>query len=48
MMVANNTGPGITARVMRSSMFTILSFGVQQVIRFGSNLIVARPLLPVA
>ncbi len=48
MMVANNTGPGITARVMRSSMFTILSFGVQQVIRFGSNLILARLLFPEA
>ena len=35
-------------RVMRSSMFTILGFGTQQAIRFGSNLILARLLFPEA
>jgi len=39
---------GITARIMRSSGFTILSFGLQQAIRFGSNLILARLLFPEA
>ena len=33
---------------MRSSMFTILGFGAQQAIRFGSNLILARLLFPEA
>lgn len=33
---------------MRSSMFTILGFGTQQAIRFGSNLILARLLFPEA
>lgn len=35
-------------RVMRSSMFTIMGFGTQQAIRFGSNLILARLLFPEA
>ncbi|MCB1396220.1 MAG: oligosaccharide flippase family protein [Rhodobacter sp.] len=36
------------ARIMRSSGLTILSFGTQQIIRFGSNLILARLLFPEA
>lgn len=47
-MNAPRTGTGLTSRIMRSSMFTILGFGVQQVIRFGSNLILARLLFPEA
>lgn len=39
---------GLTSRIMRSSMFTILGFGAQQAIRFGSNLILARLLFPEA
>lgn len=39
---------GLTARILRSSGLTILSFGTQQVIRFGSNLILARLLFPEA
>lgn len=39
---------GVMSRVMRSSAFTILGFGVQQIIRFGSNLILARLLFPEA
>ncbi|WP_068299068.1 oligosaccharide flippase family protein [Pararhodobacter sp. CCB-MM2] len=38
----------LTSRIMRSSMFTIGGFGVQQVVRFGSNLILARLLFPEA
>jgi len=33
---------------MRSSAFTIVGFGTQQAIRFGSNLILARLLFPEA
>ncbi len=47
-MTAPKTATGITARIMRSSMFTILGFGTQQAIRFGSNLILARLLFPEA
>ncbi|WP_127106422.1 oligosaccharide flippase family protein [Pararhodobacter zhoushanensis] len=47
-MPARKPGTGITAKIMRSSMFTILGFGGQQVIRFGSNLILARLLFPEA
>jgi len=39
---------GLMARIMRSSGLTILSFGTQQIIRFGSNLILARLLFPEA
>ena len=39
---------GISARIMRSSGFTILSFGAQQAIRFGSNLVLAHLLFPEA
>jgi len=35
-------------RVMRSSAFTIVGFGAQQILRFGSNLILARLLFPEA
>lgn len=35
-------------RVMRSSAFTIVGFGTQQILRFGSNLILARLLFPEA
>ncbi|MFN4098611.1 MAG: oligosaccharide flippase family protein [Pararhodobacter sp.] len=38
----------MTARIMRSSMFTIMGFGFQQAVRFGSNLILARLLFPEA
>lgn len=41
-------GSGLMGRIMRSSGLTILSFGFQQVIRFGSNLILARLLFPEA
>ncbi|WP_417586790.1 oligosaccharide flippase family protein [Pararhodobacter oceanensis] len=39
---------GLMRRIMRSSAFTIVGFGTQQVIRFGSNLILARLLFPEA
>lgn len=39
---------GMMRRVMRSSAFTIVGFGTQQVLRFGSNLILARLLFPEA
>ena len=45
---AKPQGTGLTARIMRSSMFTIAGFGAQQAIRFGSNLILARLLFPEA
>ncbi|MCA0205903.1 MAG: oligosaccharide flippase family protein [Proteobacteria bacterium] len=38
----------LTSRIMRSSMFTIMGFGLQQAIRFGSNLVLARLLFPEA
>jgi len=38
----------VMSRVMRSGSFTIISFGLQQVVRFGSNLILARLLFPEA
>lgn len=47
-MPASAPGAGLTARIMRSSMFTIMGFGMQQAIRFGSNLILARLLFPEA
>jgi Membrane protein involved in the export of O-antigen and teichoic acid len=47
-MTIPKTGNGLTSRIMRSSMFTILGFGFQQAIRFGSNLILARLLFPEA
>ena len=39
---------GLMSRIMRSSAFTIMGFGAQQAIRFGSNLILARLLFPEA
>lgn len=42
------TQTSLTSRIMRSSMFTIAGFGFQQVLRFGSNLILARLLFPEA
>lgn len=39
---------GLTGRIMRSGMFTVMGFGLQQGIRFGSNLILARLLFPEA
>lgn len=48
MMAPPRQATGITARIMRSSGFTILSFGAQQAIRFGSNLILAHLLFPEA
>ena len=47
-MAAPRPASGITARIMRSSGFTILSFGAQQAIRFGSNLVLAHLLFPEA
>lgn len=47
-MEAAPQGSGLTARIMRSSGFTILSFGAQQAIRFGSNLVLAHLLFPEA
>jgi len=47
-MTATQPASGVTARIMRSSMFTIMGFGLQQAIRFGSNLILARLLFPEA
>lgn len=44
----NKTHSGLMNRIMRSSVFTIMGFGTQQVIRFGSNLILARLLFPEA
>lgn len=38
----------LMARIMRSSVATILGFGAQQAIRFGSNLILAHLLFPEA
>lgn len=38
----------LMTKVMRSSGFTIISFGLQQAIRFGSNLILAHLLFPEA
>lgn len=38
----------VMARAMRSSAFTIVGFGTQQILRFGSNLILARLLFPEA
>jgi O-antigen/teichoic acid export membrane protein len=46
MSTQENTG--MMRRVMRSSAFTIVGFGTQQAIRFGSNLILARLLFPEA
>jgi len=42
-----DTGSLMT-RIMRSSAFTIMGFGAGQVLRFGSNLILARLLFPEA
>lgn len=47
-MAAPRPASGISARIMRSSGFTILSFGAQQAIRFGSNLVLAHLLFPEA
>jgi len=47
-MTNNNESGGIMRRVMRSSAFTIVGFGAQQILRFGSNLILARLLFPEA
>lgn len=43
-----NDADGIMTRILRSSGFMILGFGMQQIIRFGSNLILARLLFPEA
>ena len=44
----NQISGGLMKRIMRSSAFTIVGFGTQQAIRFGSNLILARLLFPEA
>jgi len=41
-------GNGFAARLLRSSMFTLGSFGLTQILRFGSNLILTRLLFPEA
>lgn len=47
-MTSQATTGGLMQRIMRSSAFTIIGFGGQQAIRFGSNLILARLLFPEA
>lgn len=47
-MMIEKPGNSLTSRIMRSSMFTIMGFGLQQAIRFGSNLVLARLLFPEA
>ncbi|WP_461475769.1 oligosaccharide flippase family protein [Pararhodobacter aggregans] len=47
-MMIEKPGNSLTNRIMRSSMFTIMGFGLQQAIRFGSNLVLARLLFPEA
>lgn len=47
-IIGKQSSGGVMGRVMRSSAFTIMGFGTQQVIRFGSNLILARLLFPEA
>lgn len=45
---AGNSKDSMMQRIMRSSVFTIIGFGLSQAIRFGSNLILARLLFPEA
>ena len=47
-LMSKTPSDSVMSRVMRSGSFTILSFGMQQALRFGSNLILARLLFPEA
>ena len=47
-LAAKLSGDGIGARVMRGSALTVIGFGISQIMRLGSNLVLTRLLFPEA